>query len=171
MGDLMKKLLCALALAGMLIAPNQVQAQFTLGPVAAFHDDFDFGIGAYAGIPVPSLHENISINPSFVYFFPDGDFDYLEINGDVVYSFEVSEDVPVLPFALAGINIARLSVPEVSVGGFGTVGGSTTEVGLNIGGGVGFRAASLNPFVGAKFELEGGEGFVLFGGVGFPVGG
>jgi len=165
----MKKLLCAVALVGTLAVPGAVQAQFTLGPVAAFHDDADFGIGAYAAIPVPSLDENLSINPSFVYFFPDG-YDYWELNGDVVYRFEVSEDVPVLPFALAGINIARAAF-DVNVPGFGGASGSNTEIGLNLGGGIAFRAESLQPFVGAKFEASGGEGFVLFGGVGFTVGG
>ena len=33
---------------------------------------------------MPSLDPNLSIVPSFVYFFPDG-FDAWEINGDVMY--------------------------------------------------------------------------------------
>ena len=166
----MRKLLSAVALVGMLAVPGAADAQFTLGPVGAFHDDFDFGVGAYAAIPVPSLDENLSINPSFVYFFPDGDFDFWEINGDVVYRFVVADDVPVLPFALAGLNIARFSTPSVTVLGQ-TVGGSNTEIGLNLGGGVGFRAESVLPFVGAKFEIQDSSGFVVFGGVGFTVGG
>lgn len=159
----MKKLLCAAALIGMLTAPGALRAQLTIGPAAALESNSgssNFGIGGYIGIPVPSLDENLSINPSFIYYFPDvGNF--WELNGDVVYRFEVSEETPVLPFALGGINIAR-----ASAGGF-----SNTDTSLNLGGGIGFRAASMSPFVGAKFELRSGSPFVVFGGIGFAVGG
>lgn len=158
----MRKLIAAVALVGMLLVPATAEAQTTIGPVAGFHDDFDFGIGGFLGIPVPSLDPNLSINPSFVFFFPDGPWDYWEINGDVVYAFEVDEDTPVLPFAMAGLNIARLN-PDV--------GNGDTEMGLNLGGGIGFRAASVQPFVGAKFEIGDNDGFVVFGGIGFPLGG
>ena len=75
-GETMKKLLCALALVGMLAVPGLVGAQTVVGPAAAFHDDVDFGIGGFVAIPVPSLDGNLSIVPSFMYFFPDGNFDY-----------------------------------------------------------------------------------------------
>ena len=140
----MRKLIAAVALVGMLLVPATAEAQTTIGPVAGFHDDFDFGIGGFLGIPVPSLDPNLSIN------------------GDVVYAFEVDEDTPVLPFAMAGLNIARLN-PDV--------GNGDTEMGLNLGGGIGFRAASVQPFVGAKFEIGDNDGFVVFGGIGFPLGG
>jgi hypothetical protein len=88
-----------------------------------------------------------------------------EINGDVVYNFPVSADSPVLPWAMAGLNVLRLSsdVPGAS---------SNTEIGLNLGGGVNFiTSGSLSPFAGAKFEIQDGSGFVIFGGLGFAVGG
>jgi hypothetical protein len=162
----MKKLLCTVALVGMLGAPAIVSAQATVGPLAAFHDDFDFGIGGFASIPVPSLDPNLSIVPSFVYFFPGDPLGFFEINGDVMYQFEVSDETPVLPFAFAGLNVARYSV---DIDGLGS--GSNTEIGLNLGGGIKFRAESLEPFAGAKFEIQDGSGFVIFGGVGFQVGG
>src|SRR5690606_27189099 len=107
-GISMKKLLAAVALGGMFVVPGAAEAQFTLGPMAAYHDDAEaFGIGAFAGFAIPSLDENLSISPSFVYYFPDDPLDFWELNGDVIYSFEVSADTPVLPFAMAGLNIAR----------------------------------------------------------------
>lgn len=144
------------------MVPSTAQAQLTAGPLAAFHDDFDFGIGGYLSIPVPSLDENLSIDPSFVFYFPDGPVDYWEINGDVVYHFEVAPDTPVLPYAMAGLSLERFS-PDV--------GNSNTEMELNLGGGIGFRAQSLRPFVGAKFEIGDNDGFVVYGGLGFAVGG
>jgi len=160
----MKKLLCVVALVGMLAAvPGNAEAQLSAGPMAAFHDDLDFGIGGFVSVPVPSLDPNLTITPSFVYYFPDG-IDAFEINGDVVYAFEVSADTPVLPFAFAGLNIMRLSVD------FAGQSASNTEIGLNLGGGVQFRAESVEPFAGAKFEIGDADGFVIFGGVGFPIG-
>lgn len=158
----MKKLLCAVALVGLLAVPASASAQATVGPLVGFHDDVDFGIGAFASVPVPSLDPNLSIVPSFVFYFPGEGLDYWEINGDVMYSFEVSAETPVLPFAFAGLNFANFGVE-----GFD----SQTEIGLNLGGGVEFRAESLNPFAGAKFTVGDVDGFVIFGGIGFVVGG
>ena len=162
----MKKLLCAVALVGMLAAPHVARAQLTAGPVAALDTEGSstFGIGGYLGIPVPSLDPNLSIVPAFVWFFPSAG-NYWELTGDVVYQFEVSEDTPVLPFALAGINFAHASVDV------GTTTVSNTDTSLELGGGIGFRAASVQPFVGGKFELRSGSPFLLFGGIGFAVGG
>jgi Outer membrane protein beta-barrel domain len=161
----MKKLLCVMALVGMFAAPGVARAQLTAGPMAALDTEGSstFGIGAFLGIPVPSLDPNLSIQPAFLWYFPSAGH-YWELSGDAVYAFQVSADTPVLPFALAGINIAHASV---SAGGFSA---SSTDTSLELGGGVGFRAASVNPFAGGKFELRSGSPFVLFGGVGFAVG-
>jgi hypothetical protein len=159
-GDTMKKLLCAVALAAVLGVPASASAQLQAGPILAYHTDLEaVGVGAFLGIPIPSV-EGLSIVPDFTWFFPDGG-DYFEINGDAVYTFTVAADSPVEPFALAGINIMRFS--------FGSF--SNTDVGLNLGGGVNFVAGSLSPFAGAKFEIQDGTGFVIFGGLGFAVGG
>ena len=157
----MKKWLCAVALAAMLSVPAGVSAQMTAGPMLAYHTETGveaLGVGAFLGIPLASV-EGLSIVPSFIWWFPDG-YDFFEINGDAVYNFVVSADSPVQPFALAGLNIAR-----VSAAGF-----SDTDVGLNLGGGVNFIAGSLNPFAGAKFEIQDGTGFVIFGGLSFALG-
>jgi hypothetical protein len=159
----MRKLLGAVALAGMLLVPAAANAQLTVGPMAAYHDDnVNFGIGGFADIAVPSLDPNLSIMPSVMFYFPDDPFSFWEVNGDVLYRFEVSPDTPVLPFAMAGLNIATAGIDG---------GPSNTDIGLNLGGGIGFRSESLSPFVGAKFEIQDGSSFVLFGGVGFTVGG
>ncbi|MGD2046307.1 MAG: hypothetical protein PVJ80_02515 [Gemmatimonadota bacterium] len=162
----MRKLLGAVALALMLVAPGtvQAQAQTVVGGLVGYHDDAEaLGVGAYASFAVPQLHENLSIMPSFVYYFPDG-YDAWELNGDVSYSFPVSSDSPVIPVAFAGLNIFRTSV---SAGGFSA---SSTDVGLNLGGAVVFPLESVRPSAGAKFELQDGTSFVIFGGIGFPLG-
>lgn len=163
----MRKLLCSMALVGMLSAPVALQAQATMeaGPFLAYTDDAEaFGIGGFISIPLPSLNPNIALVPDFTWFFPDAG-SLFEINGDLMYAFPVSADSPVLPFAFGGLNIARVSI-DTPFGDF-----SDTQVGINLGGGVNFPAGSINPFAGAKIELEGGESFVIFGGIGFPIGG
>lgn len=157
----MKRSLFALALVGMLGLPASAFAQVQAGPILAYHTDAEaVGIGAFVGIPLAAV-EGLAIVPDFTWFFPDG-YDYFEINGDVVYNFTVGPDSPVMPFAFAGLNIARFSYDTF---------GSSTDVGLNLGGGINFQAGSLQPFAGAKFEIQDATGFVLFGGLGFTVGG
>jgi opacity protein-like surface antigen len=161
----MKKLLCAVALAAMLGVPASASAQLRAGPILAYHTDLeDVGIGAFLDIPLASV-AGLSITPSFIWYFPE-DGTIFEVNGDAVYTFTVAPDSPVEPFALAGINIMRFSY---DAGPFGSY--SNTDVGLNLGGGVNFQAGSLSPFAGAKFEIQDGTGFVIFGGLGFAVGG
>ena len=95
--------------------------------------------------------------------------DYWELNADGLYRFPL-EDMAVTPWALGGINIAHGSCG----GGGGGLGGHSrndTEIGLNLGGGVTFGTGPMAPFAGIKFELAGGDGAVIFGGLTFTVGG
>ena len=163
----MKKLLCAVALAGMLVARGAAQAQMQAGPFLAYHDDLEaIGVGGFVGIPLPQLAPGFAIVPNAVIFFPDDPLSFLEINGDLMYTFPVSEDSPVAPFAFGGLNWARSSI---DFGGtLGSV--SDSDIGLNLGGGVNFNAGSLNPFAGAKFEIHDNTGLVIFGGVSFTLG-
>ncbi|MDZ7781219.1 MAG: hypothetical protein U5R14_14990 [Gemmatimonadota bacterium] len=158
----MTKTLRALAIAAALLAvPAFAQAQATLGPTVAYHDDADFGVGVALGLPLSGLDEQIEFLGDFLIFFPDTPgLDFFEINGNLTYDFPI-EDADVLPFALAGLNIARFSGDMFS----------NTEMGLNVGGGIKFDAGSLRPTVGLRLELEGGEGFVFFGTVPFTMGG
>lgn len=155
----------ALVAVAFAAAPAAVEAQATLGPTVAYHDDFDFGVGAAVGVPIEAINENVGFLGDFVFFFPEPDgLDYWEINANLTMDFPI-EDATVVPFALAGLNIARLSVDA------GVIEGSDTEMGLNIGGGIKFDVGSLRPSVGLRLELEGGDGFVIFGTVPFVLGG
>lgn len=161
----MRKLFGTVALVGILALPGAVQAQGTtvVGGLLAYHTDAEaVGIGVYAGIPLASVHPNLSIKPDFTFYFPDG-YDYWELNGDAVWRFDLANNQQIIPFALGGINIAHTSV---SVAGFSA---SNTDIGLNLGGGVIFPLESIRPVVGAKFEIQDNTGFVLFGGVGFGI--
>jgi len=156
----MRKLLGTVALVGMLAIPGAARAQTVVGGSLLYNTDSeDVGIGVYAGIPLPALNENIVLKPDFALFFPDVGSAW-ELNGDLAYLFNLANNQAIIPFALAGLNIVHFSYS-----GF-----SNTDVGLNLGGGVIFPLEKIRPAVGGKFEIHDNTSFVLFGGVGFPIG-
>jgi hypothetical protein len=180
----MKRLLGTLVLAGAVTfgTASDAQAQFTFGPGVAYHDDADLGIGVWFASPLPSLHEQVSLTGSFIYFFPDGDRDlvggnsfdvsYWELNPGLAYSFPTESSIT--PFVAAGLNIARWSVDvDGPLDDFIDLGYSSgTDIGLNVGGGI--RTMLGDSFTGVaagRLELGGGDGFVIEAGLGFPMGG
>jgi hypothetical protein len=172
----MRSLKFALAsLAVLVVLPSQAWGQFNVGPYLAYHDDADLGIGGFVGIPLPAIDEDLSFLASFGIFFPDDrgsrrvDVDYWELNADGLYAFPL-ENTTITPWALAGINIAHGSV-VVDSGTLLPTADDDTEIGVNLGGGVTFGTGPVSPFAGVKFELGGGEGAVIFGGLTFTVGG
>lgn len=152
---------------GVLFAPRSADAQVQVGPTVAFHDDFDLGIGGALNVRMPALGDRIGLGADLIVFFPEGDgVDYLEFNGNLTYDFPL-ENQRVRPFALVGMNIARLSVDLP--GELGSA--EDTEIGVNLGGGLAFDLGFVRPTVGARAEIGGGEGFVLFMSLPFEVGG
>lgn len=153
----------ALALAAALVAvPSLAQAQATLGPQIAYHNDFDFGVGAALTLSADAIHEQVDFLFDFVWFFPEVEgIDVFELNGGLLYDFILDEST-VTPFALAGLNLASFSFDAPGVD-------NQTELGLNLGGGLKFNAGTLRPMVGVRLELEGGDGFVIFGTIPFNL--
>jgi len=156
----MRRLLPAALFALLLIgAPSTSAAQerpVLFGPQIDWGiDDADFGIGGRVMAQLPETP--LGINGSFDYFFPSGNVDYWEINGNLVYYFKLTDAV-VEPYAGGGLNIAHASVdlPEGSSGD-----GSNTDIGINALAGMKFNIATLSSFGEARFEIDGGEQFVL----------
>ena len=139
-------------LAFLALTPSLGEAQATLGPTLAYHDGFDFGIGATLRTPRTGFGEGVGLMVDFIYFFPEGTgLSAWELNGNVTYDFPLQEST-VLPFVLGGLNLAHGSGP----------GGGNTELGLNVGGGIEFDLGTFRPVAGGRFEISGGEGFVIF---------
>lgn len=168
-------ILAFVAVAALVASPSDASSQWLVGPYAAFHDDAKLGVGAFANVSVPNIHENLAFSGDFGFFFPDDggydaiDVDYWELNANALYRFPM-EDMSFTPWAMAGLNIANGSV-GVDLGEFGGGSASNTEIGVNLGGGLTFGTGSMKPFAGAKIELGGGEGAVIFGGLAFEMGG
>ena len=165
----------AVAALSAITFPASASGQVQVGPFAAFHDEADLGVGAFVGIPVPEIHEDLSFVGDFGYFFPDKhhngtrDWDYWEANANVMFRFPL-EDARFTPWVMGGLNVAHWSWTDEGEGDSGS-GGSDSDIGLNLGGGVTFGTGAALPFAGVKFELDGGEGAVIFGGVSFVLGG
>lgn len=155
--------------AAAVFVPGQAQAQSYFGPVAAFHDDFDFGVGAFVSIPRPNWHENLSLLFDAEIFFPGNDINYMTFNGGAAYAFPI-ENQAVRPFAAAQLAVRRWSW-DYDGPGANLVDTSSTDIGLNLGGGVTFVQSSLRPSLAARLELGDGSGFGIYGSVGFPFGG
>ena len=151
------------AIALLSLTPAPSQAQLTLGPTLGMHDNGDFAIGATVGSPMDAVGEGVRILGEFLLFFPEVG-SYFEISGNLAYDFPVA-DPTVLPFVIAGLNIGRFSIDAGSFGG-----GSSTDLGLNIGGGIAFDAGNVRPTVGGRFTVRDGGGFVFFATLPFAVG-
>jgi hypothetical protein len=149
------------AITVVALLPSTVRAQATLGPAIAYHDDFKLGVGVGLNVPVHEFGQGVAILADFFYFFPDGSLSYLELNGNLTYSFALDRS-PVTPFVLAGANVSNTADDFTD--------SSRTDVGLNLGGGLYFALGSVRPIVGAKIEIGGGRGFVAFGHLPFVIG-
>lgn len=141
----------ALVTAALLAAPVTVSGQTTIGPVLAYENDANFGIGASLGTALNDLGNGFGLLADFLIFFPEAG-DYLELNGNVTYDFPL-EDSSAVPFILGGLNLARASTD---------LGGSNTSLGLNLGGGIDFDLGNFRPTAGIRAQLEGGDGLVFF---------
>lgn len=152
-------------------APLAAQVEPRLGLGVSFADDFDLGIGVRTEFNLKKWLEDDSFasrliaTGSFDYFFPDcEDCRYFEVNANLLHPFQLTAS-RLEPYAGAGLNVARFSVPDIVLDDGLAGGGSDTEVGLNILGGFYFPFGKLNAFAEGRLELNGGEQFVLSFGV------
>lgn len=160
----MRKLLLALGLSALLVLPASAFGQVNIGAQGAWSDDFDFGVGGrvWVGLPVPQAP--LAAFGEFDWFFPDVDgVDYWEINANVVYLLPVQNPI-VSPYGGAGLNIATAD------GEVAGISASNTEVGLNLLVGTNINLQAVRPYADARFEVGGGEQFVITAGVAFNVG-
>mgnify|MGYP001606807906 FL=1 len=161
----MRKLFGVMALTGVLAAaPAALVAQqpFHLGAQVSWGDDSDVGIGVRYENDLNRLipARNLRVIGSFDWFFPGNNVDYFEINANVAYQFTLPGS-RIGPYVGGGLNIARASVDLPVLGK-----SSDTQVGLNLLGGLRFPSAGrIRPYVEGRFELSGGEQFVLTGGL------
>jgi hypothetical protein len=155
----MKKTLVMAAAMLCLVAVESASAQgFRWGPELSLATDADLGLGARVEFDLNG--PPLTIIGSFDYYFPGGSHDYFEFNGNLVYNFNIPSAPTITPYAGGGLNIAHWSrdrgdEPDTS----------DTDPGLNILGGARFDVGSVILFGEMKFTIEGGDQFVITGGV------
>lgn len=148
-----KRTFMCVAAAGFLVAflmpPAQpLHAQTAFGLQGNWGSEADFGVGGRLLANIPNV--NLEAVVSADIFFPDADIDWLEFNGNIFYHFHVPGTANVLPYAGGGLNVTRLSN-----------GGSTTETGLNLAGGVRFPRPGITPFLEARAVISDADQLVL----------
>ncbi len=138
-----------IAAAALLLQPPAADAQVYGGVQANWGSEFDFGVGGRVLGNVESA--NLELVGDFNLFFPDGDVDFWEANGNVFYHFHLPESPQVLPYVGGGLNVSRVS----------TNGADNTEAGLNLGGGIRFPLENVSPFIEGRAVISDHDQAVL----------
>ena len=132
-------------------------------PEVSIAEDADIGIGGRVNFDMSSTFGSpgFFITGAFDYFFPDGNVNYWELNGNLGWLIPGVRG-NVRPYVGGGLNYAHVSVDNCT----GNCGDS--DVGLNLMGGINIRTRGrIMPFIEAKVEAGGGEQFVVTGGIYF----
>jgi hypothetical protein len=135
----------ALFLVGTPAQPLHGQAAF--GVQGNYGTEADLGVGGRLLMNIPNT--NLEAVVSADVFFPDG-VDWLEFNGNIFYHFHMPDAPSVLPYLGGGLNLARISGN-----------GSTTEAGLNLGGGIRFPRPGVTPFIEGRAVISDADQFVI----------
>ena len=161
----------AVALGFALCAAPAAGQAIKAGGQVTFGDDADFGIGPRAQVTVPGLGSSgVWLSGSFDYFFPDsglrasdGDYDYRELNLNVLGDIPLARITNLIPYIGGGVNVAWKSVPSDAVED-----PPERLYGLNLVAGFRFPLVEFTPFVELRYELEGGEQLLIAGGILLP---
>ena len=162
--------LFGIVLGGMPVAAQVAAQEIKVGGQVTFGDDADFGIGPRAEVSLPWIAPGIRVAGSFDYFFPDsglgdpgGDYDYRELNFNVLGDISLPDVTNLVPYVGGGVNVAWESVPTD-----GMEGPEERLFGLNVVAGFRFPLVGFTPFVEARYELEGGQQLLVAGGILLP---
>jgi hypothetical protein len=152
--------------------PLDASAQFLLGGGLVFGSDIEsLGIQAN-GNYVINEENGIRLAGDITFYFPDDapgvDLSLFTINGNGHYIFTTTESL--LAYALAGLNLAIVSVEtDINVPGF-DASFTDTEIGLNLGAGVEYEVNFGYLYGEAKIVVGGFDQLVLGGGIRVPIG-
>lgn len=131
------------------------------GPQASFADEADLGLGARAHWTFTNRHP-LALITSFDYFFPSApagaDASHWEVNGNLAYQFGRRWK----PYVGPGLNLARRTTAFSGT----DLSGRDTALGVNMLGGVRRVDGSKRQyFAEARYEIKGGEQFLVTAGV------
>lgn len=147
----------------------QAQENTRIGAMLAYGTEIEsIGIGANAEFPII---ENMTISPSFIYYFPKEEFgvkmNWFEVNANANYYFVNQDNLGV--YALGGLNYSsiKVSFDDSWLGSFSV---SEGRFGLNLGAGINFPlGGSIVPFAEVKYVIIDGGQLVAGAGVKFNL--
>ena len=140
------------------------EGQFKVGGGLAFGTEVE-AIGIQAGATY-GFTDEISAGADFIIFFPEN-IDWFEFNANGHYKFVAEDDMSV--YALAGLNYTSLSVDVPNFGGFGGGSVSSSEIGLNLGGGAEFNVDFALIYAELKYVVSNADQLGISGGLRFPI--
>ena len=131
------------------------------GPQASFADEADLGLGARAHWSMKGRRP-LAVIGTFDYFFPSSpsglDTNHWELNGNMAYQFGRRWR----PYVGPGLNFARRTAAFTGT----EFAGSDSALGMNVLGGVRrVDGRKLQYFAEARYEIGGGEQFLVTAGV------
>lgn len=145
----------AAAAAALFLLPAAADAQVHIGPQLSYGGDTEVGVGGRVVANVESL-EHWDFIGTFDVFFPGGDVDVWEANGNLAYNFGLRDIPDLSPYVGVGLNIFHVSVGSAD----------DTDLGLNFFAGTQFQGSgSTTPFVELRLVAEGADQVVLTGGL------
>lgn len=161
-------LFAAFAIMTVGVVEAQAQTQVRIGPEVAWGSDTDLGVGGRltADIPVTedegSFFNELRGIGQFLFWVDCDGCTMWEINANGVVPVSLGGDSDF--YAGAGLNVFRFSADVGDVGGV-DLDASTTELGLNILGGLNFELGNLAAFGEAGFRISDFDQFVIGAGI------
>ena len=146
----------------------------SIGPQISNSRDTDIGVGLRAVLDLGPLDFGLRVIGSFDLFFPDdyeleggdggvaGDVDYWEANLNLAYDVGLPL-IPISPYIGGGLNIAHIELRDTP--NDEALALDQTDTGVNVLAGVEVDAGPIAPFVEFRYEILGGEQWVLTGGI------
>lgn len=144
-----------------------------IGPQVSNSRDTDLGVGLRAVLDLGPLDFGLRVIGSFDLFFPDeyelddgggiaGDADYWEANLNLAYDVGLPL-VPITPYIGGGLNVAHIELKDTPNDDAFLL--DQTDTGVNVLGGVEIDAGAIAPFLEFRYEILGGEQWVISGGL------
>lgn len=145
-----------------------------IGPQISNSRDTDIGVGLRAVLDLGPLDFGLRVIGSFDIFFPDdyeldggdggiaGDADYWEANLNLAYDVGLPL-VPIKPYIGGGLNVAHIELKDTPNDEAFAL--DQTDTGVNALAGVEVDAGAIAPFLEFRYEILGGEQWVITGGI------
>ncbi|UCC85243.1 MAG: hypothetical protein JSW46_10150 [Gemmatimonadota bacterium] len=159
----MKRALFLACVLTVAVSPVDLCAQVRLGVHGSWAEDADWGLGGRVAVQLPVDRVPLVLVGSFDWFWPEADEieDYWEINANLVMR-------PTLELIAGyfgiGLNLAHTVAEDpFRAGTF-----SETKAGINLVGGLIYDGI-LTPYGEVRYEVGGGEQFVVTVGIGINL--